>query len=203
MHDRTPKSDNIVWQSIDVTRADRERALGQRGRLIWFTGLSGSGKSTVASALDRALIDRARAVYLLDGDNIRHGLCDDLGFTPEDRRENIRRIGEVGRLFVEAGLIAIVSFISPYRADRDAIRAKLAPGDFVEVWVSTPLAVCEQRDPKGLYAKARSGEIDEFTGISAPYEAPAAAEIEIDTSTLGVGESVAKVIRYLEKDWRR
>jgi adenylylsulfate kinase len=165
--------------------------------------LSGSGKSTVASALDRALIDRSRAVYLLDGDNIRHGLCDDLGFTPEDRRENVRRIGEVGRLFVEAGLIAIVSFISPYRADRDAIRSKLAPGDFVEVWVSTPLAVCEQRDPKGLYAKARSGEIDEFTGISAPYEAPAAAEIEIDTSTLGVGESVAKVIRYLEKDWRR
>lgn len=199
---RTPKADNIVWHHNDVSRADREAVLGQRGRLLWFTGLSGSGKSTVAVALERRLADLGRAAYLLDGDNVRHGLCDDLGFAPDDRRENIRRIGEVGRLFVDAGILVIASFISPYRADRRAIRDKMVEGDFIEVHVSTPLEVCEQRDPKGLYAKARAGEIDDFTGISAPYEAPLEPELAVDTSVLTVDESVDAVIAFLQRDWR-
>ena len=203
MTDRTPKADNIVWHDNDVTRAKREELLGQRGRLLWLTGLSGSGKSTIAVALDRRLTDLGHACYLLDGDNIRHGLCDDLGFEPADRRENVRRVGEVGRLFVDAGVIAIAAFISPYRSDRDRIREKMKRGDFVEVHVSTPISVCEKRDPKGLYAKARSGEIDEFTGVSAPYEAPLAPEITVDASQLTVDEAVERIIEFLRPDWTR
>ncbi len=173
----------------------------QRGRLVWLTGLSGSGKSTIAVALEARLNQLQRFAYLLDGDNVRHGLCDDLGFSPEDRNENLRRVGEVGRLFVDAGLITLASFIAPYRADRAALRAKMAPGDFIEVHVSTPLEVCEARDPKGLYKKARTGEIPSFTGISAPYEEPDNPEIVIDASELAIHEAVATILDVLRCDW--
>lgn len=201
MNDRTPKADNIVWHENDVSRAARERLLGQRGRLLWLTGLSGSGKSTIAVALERRLNALGRACYLLDGDNIRHGLCDDLGFAPADRRENIRRVGEVGRLFVDAGVIAIAAFISPYREDRDRLQSKMRDGDFVEVHISTPLSVCESRDPKGLYAKARAGEITNFTGINAPYEVPEAPALTLDASELSVDDAVQAIVDHLRPDW--
>ncbi len=193
------KSTHITWHAGHVERTDRERALGQRGAIIWLTGLSGSGKSTIAVATEHALLERQRVSYVLDGDNIRHGLNKNLGFSPEDRSENIRRIGEVARLFADAGLIAITSFISPYRADRDAVRALLSDGDFIEVHVAADVATCESRDVKGLYAKARAGEIPEFTGISAPYEEPEKPELELDTQSQDVAKSVAELLKYLEK----
>ncbi|MCB9520488.1 MAG: adenylyl-sulfate kinase [Myxococcales bacterium] len=199
--ERTPRAENIRWHAHDVTRGEREQLLGQRGRLLWLTGLSGSGKSTVAVALDAKLNALGRASYLLDGDNIRYGLCDDLGFAPEDRQEHVRRVGEVGRLFVDAGVLTVAAFISPYRADRDRIRERMKPGDFVEVYISTPLEVCEGRDPKGLYVKARAGQIGEFTGISAPYEAPISAELTLDTSVLSVEEAVDAIVAFLQPDW--
>ena len=201
MSSRTPKSENIVWHTNSVSRVDRQSRLGQRGRLVWLTGLSGSGKSTIAVALEARLNELGRTAYLLDGDNVRHGLCDDLGFTPDDRRENLRRVGEVGRLFVDAGIITLASFIAPYRADRDRIRSRMYDGDFIEVHVSTPLEVCESRDPKGLYRKARSGEIPSFTGVSAPYEEPETPEIRIDASKVEVGDAVDAIVELLRGDW--
>src|SRR6058998_1387986 len=174
------KATNIVWHQGAVTRADRERLNGHRGATVWFTGLSGSGKSTIAVALEKALWERGVHAFVLDGDNVRHGLNKNLGFSAEDRTENIRRIGEVAKLFVSAGVMAITSFISPFRADRDAVRKMMGPGEFIEVFVDAPLEVCEARDPKGLYKKARAGEIKGFTGIDDPYEPPANAELTLD-----------------------
>ncbi len=173
---------NIVRAEGHVGRAERAVNLGHESKTVWFTGLSGSGKSTLAFAVERALIDLGVAAYVLDGDNIRFGLNADLGFSPEDRTENIRRIGEVCRLFSDAGVVVLTAFISPYREDRQRVRDLHAEGDFVEVFVDTPLEVCEERDVKGLYKKARTGEIPDFSGISAPYEAPTAPEIRVDTS---------------------
>jgi len=193
------KSTNITWHASQVTRGDRERLLGQRGVAVWLTGLSGSGKSTIAVGAERELVRRGRLAYVLDGDNVRHGLNKNLGFSPSDRTENIRRIGEVAKLFADAGVIAMTSFISPYRSDRDAVRALLAPGDFVEVHVAASVETCESRDVKGLYQKARKGEIPEFTGISAPYEAPERPELVLDTNRQSVEESVANLVAHLEK----
>ncbi len=195
-----PKSDNIHWHHGEITRADRERLNGHRGATLWFTGLSGSGKSTVARRLEERLFERGCRVYVLDGDNIRFGLNKDLGFSPADRTENIRRIGEVAKLFTDAGAIVLTAFISPYRADRDQVRAIMGDGDFVEVHVDASLEVCEQRDPKGLYKKARAGQIPEFTGISAPYEAPEQAELVVRTDQLSLDESVDVVVDYLDRN---
>lgn len=191
------KATNITWHQGDIVRANREALNGHRSTVIWFTGLSASGKSTLAHAVENTLFERGFRTYVLDGDNIRHGLNKDLGFSPEDREENIRRIGEVAKLFVDAGVIAMTAFISPYRADRAKARA-LCPDSFTEIFVKCDLAVCEERDPKGLYKKARAGQVKEFTGISAPYEEPEAAELVIDTSHESLEESAAKVIAYLE-----
>ena len=191
------KSTHITWHSGHVSRADRERKLAQKGVTVWLTGLSGSGKSTIAVAAEYELLKRGHLAYVLDGDNIRHGLNKNLGFSPEDRTENIRRIGEVAKLFTDAGLVTFASFISPYRADRDAARAIMEPGDFVEVYVDASLETCESRDVKGLYQKARAGEIPEFTGISAPYEAPEKPELMLDTNLQSVEESVDRLVGFL------
>ncbi len=194
-----PKSKNLTWHEGQVSRTDREQLLGQRGATVWLTGLSGSGKSTIAVAAERVLSGRGRLTYILDGDNVRQGLNNNLGFSPEDRSENIRRIGEVAKLFTDAGAIVFSSFISPYRADRDGVREIMGGGDFVEVYVAASLETCESRDVKGLYRKARAGEIPEFTGISAPYEEPAKAEWVIDTYAHSVDDSVEQLVAYLEK----
>jgi len=196
-HDLHNKSDNIYWNRGRVTARQRELRNSHLGCVLWLTGLSSAGKSTIAAELERELFNLGRQVYVLDGDRMRHGLCSDLAFSPEDRAENIRRVGEVAKLFADAGLICITAFISPYRADRDFVRKIMAPGKFVEVFVNAPLAVCEQRDPKGLYAKARAREIKDFTGISAPYEAPASPELELRTDQLTVPESVAAILEFL------
>jgi len=192
------KSDNISWHASHVERRDREELVSQRGVTIWLTGLSGSGKSTIAVAAEHELVTRGHLAFVLDGDNIRHGLNKNLGFSPEDRSENIRRIGEVSKLFTEAGVIVFSSFISPYRSDRDAVRALMDSGDFVEVYVDASLETCEGRDVKGLYKKARAGEIPEFTGISAPYEAPESPELILDTNRQSVEESAGQLIEYLD-----
>ncbi|MGQ3905050.1 adenylyl-sulfate kinase [Mixta calida] len=176
--------ENVVWHAHAVTRADRERQHGHQGVVLWFTGLSGSGKSTVAGALEQALHQLGVSTYLLDGDNVRHGLCRDLGFSDADRKENIRRVGEVARLMVDAGLVVLTAFISPHRAERQMVREMLGDGQFIEVFVDTPLAICEARDPKGLYKKARAGELRNFTGIDAAYEAPSLPEIHLDGEQL-------------------
>ncbi|KPK11008.1 MAG: adenylylsulfate kinase [Myxococcales bacterium SG8_38] len=194
-----PKSENLTWHVGEVDAEARRRAHGHGGAVLWLTGLSGSGKSTIAHRIERMLTDRGVFAYVLDGDNIRHGLNSDLGFSPEDRVENIRRIGEVARLFADAGAVALSAFISPYREDRDCVRALLAPGAFVEIFVDTPLEVCEARDPKGLYRKARAGVISGFTGIDAPYEAPEHPEVHLKTENLTVDQSARLVIRYLEE----
>ncbi|WMB73894.1 adenylyl-sulfate kinase [Shewanella oncorhynchi] len=188
---------NIVWHQHPVDQVARAEQKGQNPVLLWFTGLSGAGKSTLAGALERALFEAGFHTYLLDGDNVRHGLCKDLGFTVEDRDENLRRVGEVAKLMVDAGLVVLSAFISPTREERDGIRARFPAGQFIEVHVATPLSVCEQRDPKGLYVKARSGEISNFTGISSPYEAPLAAELTIDTSKGDLVTQVRALIDYL------
>jgi adenylylsulfate kinase len=193
------KATNIVWHHGTVTRSDREKVNGHKACTVWLTGLSGSGKSTIAVDLEKRLWERGVRAYILDGDNIRHGLNKNLGFSPADRTENIRRIGEVAKLFTEAGVVAVTAFISPYRADRDQVRAIMGDGDFVEVHVDCPVEVCEQRDVKGLYKKARAGEIKEFTGISAPYEAPEKAELTINTAGQSVEASVNQILAYLEK----
>jgi adenylylsulfate kinase len=193
------KATNIVWHAGHVTRADREKLNGHKGFTLWFTGLSGSGKSTIAVAVEKALCERGVKTYILDGDNVRHGLNSNLGFSPEDRTENIRRIGEVSKLFNDAGLVALTAFISPYRADRDKVRGLMGEGDFLEVFVDCPVEECEKRDVKGLYAKARAGQIKEFTGISAPYEEPSKPELVLRTAELSEQQSVDKVIAHLEE----
>ena len=192
------KATNIVWHQGAVTRADRERMNAHRGCVVWFTGLSGSGKSTIAVALEKKLWERGVRAFILDGDNVRHGLNKNLGFSPADRTENIRRIGEVAKLFTEAGMVALTAFISPYRADRDQVRALVQAGDFVEVLVDCPLEECERRDVKGLYQKARAGQIPEFTGISAPYEPPLQPELTLRTHAQSVDESAQQVLVFLE-----
>lgn len=182
-----------------IGRSDREELNGHRGALVWLTGLSGAGKSTIALALERQLHDRGIHSYLLDGDDLRQGLNSDLGFMPEHRVENIRRAGEVARLMVDAGLVVLAAFISPYRADRQMVRERFARGDFLEVFVDTPLAVCEQRDPKGLYVRARSGEVPNFTGVSAPYEEPQAPELRIDTTTCTADGAAALILEHLHR----
>ena len=191
------KSTNITWHEGHVTRRDREKLLSQRGVVIWLTGLSGSGKSTIAVGAEHQMVSRGHLAYVLDGDNVRHGLNKNLGFSPEDRTENIRRIGEVAKLFADAGVIVLTSFISPYRADRDAVRASVAEGDFLEVYVDASLETCESRDVKGLYAKARAGEIPNFTGISAPYEEPDNPELVVDSGNQTVEQSVGTLLGFL------
>jgi adenylylsulfate kinase len=192
-----PKSKNITWHGAEVTQEEREQILGQRGCVIWLTGLSGSGKSTISRRVEQKLLAAGVTAYCLDGDNVRHHLNKDLGFSPEDRTENIRRIGCVAQLFADAGVVTLTAFISPYREDRDNARALLAEGRFIEVHVSTSLEECESRDPKGLYKKAREGKIPEFTGISAPYEEPLKPELVIDTAGRTVDECADDVIAYL------
>ncbi len=191
------KSTNITWHAGEVSRADRQALLGQRGCTVWLTGLSAAGKSTIACLLERKLIERGRLAYRLDGDNIRHGLNKNLGFSPADRTENIRRIGEVARLFTDAGAIVIASFISPYREDRNAVRALLSEGDFVEVFVHVSLETATRRDPKGLYKKAIAGQLKGFTGVDDPYEAPESPEIRIDTEQSSAEESAGRILDYL------
>lgn len=193
------KATNITWHAGVITAEDREKLLKQKGVVIWLTGLSGAGKSTIARELEKRLYDMGHLSYVLDGDNIRHGLNRNLGFSPEDRKENIRRISEVAKLFADAGVITITAFISPYREDRDNARKLLPEGKFVEVYVKCPLEKCEERDVKGLYKKARAGEIKEFTGISAPYEPPLNPELVIDTDKLSLDESVEMLLNYLNQ----
>jgi adenylylsulfate kinase len=195
------RATNITWHEGHVGRAERESLLKQRGATLWFTGLSGSGKSTIAFTLEHALVQLGHLAYVLDGDNIRHGLNKNLGFSAADREENIRRIGEVAKLFADAGLIVMTSFISPYRKDRDAVRALHAAAKlpFVEIHVATPIATCESRDPKGLYKKARAGELKNFTGIDDPYEPPAAAEITLDATATSPQEATIQVLMYLRE----
>ena len=193
------KATNIVWHEGHVSRQERESLLDQRGVMLWLTGLPSSGKSTIAFTAEHALVARGRLAYVLDGDNIRHGLNKNLGFSADDRGENIRRIGEVGKLFVDCGAVTLTSFVSPYRADRDAVRDLMEDGEFLEVFVDTPVEICERRDPKGLYAKARAGEIPNFTGISDPYESPENPELVIKTASSTPEEAANAIIDMLQK----
>ena len=190
------KNENIVWHDHQLDKDERSVLKGQRPCILWFTGLSGSGKSTIANAVEVKLAKLKKHSYLLDGDNVRHGLNKDLGFSDEDRVENIRRIGEVSNLFVDAGIIVLSAFISPFRQDREIVRSLAKEGEFIEIFVDTPLEVCEQRDPKGLYVKARRGEIPDFTGISSPYEIPEKPEIHLKDG-LGIEESADVIVTYL------
>lgn len=191
------RSTNVKWHEGTIDRSNREALLDQKGVCLWFTGLSGSGKSTLAAAVEKELFKRGHLCYILDGDNVRHGLNGDLGFSDEDRTENIRRIGEVSKLFVDAGVITLTAFISPFKADRRTVREKLEPGQFIEVYVECPLDICEQRDVKGLYKKARNNEISAFTGISSPYEAPETPEIRVKTGEQDIERSAKVIIDYL------
>ncbi len=191
-------TDNIVWHQHFIDKAARSAQKGHKPALLWFTGLSGSGKSTLAGALEAELMQRGIHTYLLDGDNVRHGLCSDLGFATADRQENLRRVGEVAKLMVDAGLVVLAAFVSPYRAERAAIRTRLPEGEFIEVFVDTPLSECEQRDPKGLYKKARAGEIKHFTGIDDPYEAPEQADIHLLNHGQGIEQGVAILLAQLQ-----
>ncbi|AKF24211.1 adenylylsulfate kinase [Sulfurovum lithotrophicum] len=192
-------NENIVWHDHHVTKEERAAIKTQKPCILWFTGLSGSGKSTVANAVESRLLALKKHTYLLDGDNIRMGLNRGLTFSDEDRVENIRRIGEVSKLFVDAGTIVLTAFISPFQKERDAVRALVEKDEFIEIFIDTPIAVCESRDPKGLYEKARKGEIPNFTGISSPYEAPAEAEIHVKTEDQTIAESAEQVIGYLKE----
>jgi len=191
------KSTNVVWHQATVTRQRRELANGHRSAILWFTGLSGAGKSTLAHAVEERLHQLNMNTFVFDGDNVRHGLCADLGFSSQDRVENIRRIGEMSKLFIESGVIALTAFISPFRADRDRVRALVKEGDFIEVYCHASVAECESRDVKGLYAKARAGEISDFTGISSPYEAPEKPELIVDTGSQVLETCVDQVMAYL------
>ena len=193
------KDENIVWHNQSITKEKRLTLLNQKPCILWFTGLSGSGKSTIANAVELELFKRGRKTYLLDGDNVRHGLNKDLGFSEQDRIENIRRIGEVAKLFVDSGLIVLTAFISPFKSDRQIARSLVKYDEFIEVFIDTPLEVCEQRDPKGLYKKARDGAIKNFTGISSPYEEPEDPQIHIKTDEHSIEECVDIVINYLIK----
>jgi len=195
----TRKATNIKWHHASICADDHSRLNGHGGAVLWFTGLSASGKSTVACAVEYMLFGLGCHTYVLDGDNIRHGLNKNLGFSPEDRSENIRRIGEVARLFADAGIIAMTAFISPYIADRQAARKLLPPGRFIEVYCRCPVEVCEERDPKGLYKKARAGQLKDFTGIDAPYEVPENPEITVDTGSQSIEESAIVVVAYLRE----
>ena len=188
---------NVVWHHATVTRERREQQNGHRSALLWFTGLSGAGKSTIAHMVEEELHRLGCHTFVLDGDNVRHGLCADLTFSEADRQENIRRIGEMSRLFVEAGTIALTAFISPFRADRDRVRKLMQEGDFIEIYCNCPLEVCEERDVKGMYKKARQGLIKDFTGISSPYEVPEASELIIDTDNVPLEECVVQIIELL------
>lgn len=190
---------NLVWHDHQVTHAERVARHAQQPAVLWFTGLSGSGKSTIANALEVELLERGLYSYLLDGDNVRHGLCKDLGFSDADRVENIRRVGEVAKLFVDAGLLVLTAFISPFRADRDMVRALLPEGRFIEIFVDTDLAECERRDPKGLYKKARAGQIPNFTGIDSPYEPPEQPELVLRTAQGAPDVMAREVIDYLQQ----
>lgn len=191
-------SQHITWHQAHVTREEREKLNGHKSFVLWLTGLSGAGKSTLAHRIEAILFERGCRTYVLDGDNVRHGLCRDLGFSPADRQENIRRIGEMGKLMADAGVIVITAFISPFRSDRDGIRSLLDEGDFIEVHCDAPLQVCEQRDVKGLYKKARAGEIPEFTGISSPYEPPLYPELVVHTGAHSLEICAEQIIAYLE-----
>ncbi len=193
------KATNVTWHEHRVSSEEREKLKSQKGAVLWFTGLSGAGKSTIANTVDHMLHSQGKHTYLLDGDNIRMGLNKNLGFSAEDRAENIRRIGEVAKLFADAGLVTLTAFISPYLADRDAVRALLPAGEFIEVYVKAPLETCESRDPKGLYKKARAGELKGFTGIDDPYEEPANAEIVLESDKKGIEELAEEVIAYLRE----
>ena len=190
-------ADNVVWHNATVTRARRNAQNGHQSAIIWFTGLSGSGKSTLAHAVEEALFQRGCKTFVLDGDNVRHGLCRDLGFSAEDRQENIRRIGEVAKLFMDAGIIVLTAFISPYASDRMQVREKVGQGEFIEIYCDTSIEVCEARDVKGLYKKARAGLIADFTGISSPYQIPAAPELTVQTGALALDLCVQQVLNKL------
>ena len=194
------KSSDVVWSNVSVTKDRRDNLNKQRSAVIWFTGLSGSGKTTIANALEQRLHKEAFRTYLLDGDNVRHGLSNDLGFSDHDRTENIRRIGEVSKLFIDAGVMVLATFISPFINDRKFVRNIVNETEFVEIYIKCPLNTCEDRDVKGLYKKARAGEIKHFTGIDSPYEEPVSAELTIDTSKLSIEESVDAIINYLVKN---
>jgi len=191
------KSSNVVWHNATVTRQRREEMNGHGGVILWFTGLSGAGKSSLAHAVEEELHQINCHTFVFDGDNVRHGLCADLGFSADDRVENIRRVGEMAKLFIEAGVIALTAFISPFRDDRERVRSLVPHGDFLEIYCHCPLEICEQRDVKGLYKRARAGEIKDFTGISSPYEAPTDPELVVETGTLSMEDSVAKVMDLL------
>jgi adenylylsulfate kinase len=190
-------STNVIWHHATVTRTRREVQNGHSGAIVWFTGLSGSGKSTLAHAVEECLHQQGYRTFVLDGDNVRHGLCGDLGFSDQDRQENIRRIGAVAKLFMEAGVVVLTAFISPYRTDRERIRSMVAQGDFIEIYCDTPIEICETRDIKGLYKKARAGEIAEFTGVSSPYEVPEAPELVVNTGSTSLEGCVKQVIREI------
>jgi len=191
------QSSDVVWHHATITRDHRETLNNHKSVILWFTGLSGAGKSTLAHAVEERLHELACRTFVLDGDNVRHGLCGDLGFSEEDRKENIRRIGNVAKLFLEAGVIVLTAFISPFRDDRQLVRNMVHYGEFLEIFCNTPIEVCEQRDVKGLYQKARRGEIKDFTGISSPYEAPTNPELIVDTGNAGLSECVDQVIELL------
>ncbi len=193
------KSDNVVWHHATVTRERREKLNGHRSVILWFTGLSGSGKSSLAHAVEEQLYQAGCHTFVFDGDNVRHGICADLAFSAKDRAENIRRVGEMVKLFLEAGVIALTAFISPFGADRARVRALVPHGEFFEIFCDCPLEVCEERDAKGLYKRARAGEIKDFTGISSPYEIPQNPELIVNTGTLSLDVSVVKVIKFLQE----
>lgn len=193
------KSINVVWHHATVTRARREELNAHKSVVLWFTGLSGSGKSTLAHAVEERLHQMDCRTFVLDGDNIRHGLCGDLGFSGQDRIENIRRVGEVTKLFLEAGVISLTAFISPFQSDREKVRSLFPHGDFLEIYCRCPLEVCEDRDVKGLYKKARTGEVKQFTGISSPYEAPASPELVVDTDQMNLDQSIDSVLNLLRE----
>ncbi|TAK63320.1 adenylyl-sulfate kinase [Methylobacter sp.] len=197
MNTQLSVSTNVVWHRATVTRARREAQNGHRGAILWFTGLSGSGKSTLAHAVEEALHQRGCRTFVLDGDNVRHGLCGDLGFSAKDRQENIRRIGEMAKIFMEAGVIVLTAFISPYCADRERVRGIVERGDFIEIYCDTPIEICESRDVKGLYKKARAGQLAEFTGITSPYEAPENSELAVHTGATDLDVCVQQVINKI------
>ena len=198
MTTQPPISSNVVWHHATVTRARREQQNNHRGAILWFTGLSGAGKSTLAHAVEEELHQMGCRTFVLDGDNVRHGLCGDLGFSNEDRIENIRRVGEVAKLFMEAGIIVLTAFISPFRSDRERVRGMVEHGDFMEIYCDSPLEVCETRDVKGLYKKARAGQIAEFTGITSPYEQPENPELAVNTGAAELSDCVAQVLEEME-----
>jgi adenylylsulfate kinase len=199
MKDEPKKSSNVVWHHATVTRVRRESLTGHGSAILWFTGLSSAGKSTLAHAVEEELHQVGCLTFVFDGDNVRHGLCSDLGFSAGDRNENIRRVGEMTKLFLEAGVIALTAFISPFRAERERVRSLVPHGDFLEIYCHCPLEVCEARDVKGLYKRARAGEIKDFTGISSPYEEPEQPELVVDTGVLTLEQSVAQVLDLLRE----